>query len=177
MAAAADVITRQGVQNTSIAAIIAASGVSTGAIYHHFGNKRAIILEVARQTLQWPKEALLAWRDRPSSPDRLFEFAATALNEDHDLGDLLLQLGSGAATDDELGHELRAEFAEMRDVLDDTMTSWARLNGVPVERVDGLSQLLVGLILGLVAQRVLVESFDAEAYLVRGKALMTVARP
>ena len=45
---AADTLIRQrGVAGTSVADIIAASGTSAGAIYHHFESKHDIVLAVA----------------------------------------------------------------------------------------------------------------------------------
>ncbi|MFT8395129.1 TetR/AcrR family transcriptional regulator [Propionibacterium sp.] len=170
--ATAELIRTRGVSGISIADIIAESGTSAGSIYHHFPNKQAIVVEVAHQAMRWPLTAIDAYADNPSSPAELFGFAVEALRFDTDLADLLVQLGSGALTDDGLGRHLRAEFTQLRDALDATLGSWAECNGVAHERVNGLGQMLVGLILGFAAQRVLVDEFNDEAYLAHGKALL-----
>lgn len=162
--AAAQLIRVSGVQGTSITELIAASGTSAGAIYHHFPSKNAIVVEVAREAMAWPMSALATYRDRPASPSELLSFAVNALTAESGLGDLLIQLGAGAATDDELGKQLRVEFAQLRDSVDQTMRAWASANQVPLGRVHGYSQLLIGLTLGFVSQRRLVSDFDEKAY-------------
>ena len=53
-------------------------------------------------------------------------------------------------------------------------TPWAggRGEGAPGGRVEGYSQLLVGLTLGYASQRVLVEGFDERVYLKQAVALL-----
>lgn len=170
--ATAELIRTRGVSGTSIADIITESGTSAGSIYHHFPNKQAIVVEVAHQALRWPLTAIDAYADNPSSPADLFGFAVEALRFEPDLADLLVQLGAGALTDDDLGRHIRAEFTQLRDSLDATLRAWAQHNGVAHERMNGLGQMLVGLILGYAAQRVLVDEFDDDAYLAHGKALL-----
>ena len=96
----------------------------------------------------------------------------SALELAPELGELLAQLGAGAITDDALGRRLRAEFSMLRDSVEETMQAWARLNDVPAARIEGYSQLLVGLTLGYASQRVLVEGFDERVYLKQAVALL-----
>ena len=173
--ATAGLIGRQGVGGTSVSDIIRTSGTSAGAIYHHFGSKQEIIVETARQALHWPMTAIAECFDNPASPADLFGYAVEALRLGPELGELLVQLGAGGLTDDELGRALRAEFSQLRDGLDLTLDSWARNQGVPQRRVRGLAQMLVGLILGFTAQRALVDDFDEGAYEAQGRAMLTAA--
>lgn len=172
--AAAELIRSHGVQGMSISDVIAESGTSAGAIYHHFPNKNAIVVEVARETMAWPLAALADYRDRPASPSELLAFAMGALAAVPEVGELLLQLGAAAGTDDVLGKQLRAEFATLRDSLEDTMLAWAQAHQVPVERVGGYSQLLVGLALGYASQRALVDGFDEAIYRDQAVALLAL---
>ncbi|MBE6476974.1 MAG: TetR/AcrR family transcriptional regulator [Propionibacteriaceae bacterium] len=173
--ATADLIGRQGVSGTSVSDIIKASGTSTGAIYHHFGSKQEIIVETARQALHWPMTAIAEYFDNPASPADLFGYAVEALRFGPELGELLVQLGAGGLSDDELGRALRAEFSQLRDGLDLTLGSWARNQNLPQERVRGLAQMLVGLILGFATQRALVDDFDEAAYEAQGRAMLMAA--
>ncbi|CAM2996662.1 TetR/AcrR family transcriptional regulator [Propionibacterium acidifaciens] len=173
--ATADLIGKQGVSGTSVADIIRASGTSTGAIYHHFGSKQEIIVETARQALHWPMTVITEYFDNPASPADLFGYAVEALRFGPELGELLVQLGAGGLSDDELGRALRAEFSQLRDGLDLTLGSWARNQGLPQERVRGLAEMLVGLILGFATQRALVDDFDEAAYEVQGRAMLAAA--
>lgn len=162
--AAAQLIRTHGVQGTSMAQLAAVSGASTGAIYHHFTGKQAVVIEVARQAIAIPLKALLESRDRPASPAELASFAMAALAVAPELGELLAQLGAGAGTDDDLGQRLRAEFAALRDQVEETMLAWAAASNVPTSRVKGYSQLLAGLTLGYTSQRMLIDGFDEETY-------------
>ena len=173
--ATADLIRTRGVAGTSIADIITASGTSAGSIYHHFPNKQAIVVEVAHQTMRWPLTAIEAYLNRPAPPADLFGYALDALRVAPELSDLLVQLGSGSLSDDELGRQLRAEFSQLRDALDETLAVWATRNGLTDDRVAGLGQMLVGLVLGYAAQRVLIDQFDEEAYVSHGKAMLDAA--
>lgn len=167
----------QGVQGTSVADLIAASHTSAGAIYHHFGSKNAVIVEVARQALDWPQRSLAAYRSSPRSPAELLEFAVGALQFAPELGDLLLQLGAGAATDDELGSVLRAEFANLKNDVDLTVRAWAQQESIEPERTQGIAQLLVGLVLGFAAQRRLVADLDETRYLSLAQQLLYAQTP
>ncbi|MGB3956288.1 MAG: TetR/AcrR family transcriptional regulator [Brooklawnia sp.] len=162
--AAGELIRSHGVQGASIARLVKLSGTSAGAIYHHFSGKNAVVVAVAREAIAVPLRALEEYRHRPASPAELASFAMNALAVAPELGDLLAQLGAGAGTDDELGQQLRAEFALLRDSMEETMLAWAQANDIPGGRVSGYSQLLAGLTLGYASQRVLVDGFDESGY-------------
>ena len=107
---------------------------------------------------------------------QLIEFSIRAVQAAPELGDLLLQLGAGAATDDELGRLLQAEFKPLRDALEDTMISWATQNGIPEAMMEGRSQLYVGLVLGFITQRRLISNFDEDEYLRYAQLSLEVTR-
>lgn len=157
----------------TIARVVRESGTSAGAIYHHFPNKQAVVMAVARHAIQVPVQALLDYRATPSSPPEVLAFALLALRADTELSDLLVQLGAGAASDDALGRELREAFGVLRDEVEVTLRLWAEQEGVDPTRVPGLAQLVVGLTLGFAAQRNLVRSFDEDAYFEHGTALLS----
>nr|WP_076389216.1 TetR/AcrR family transcriptional regulator [Vaginimicrobium propionicum] len=173
--ATAELICAHGVTGTTISQIIKSSGTSVGAIYHHFANRNQVVAEVARQAISWPLSSLAAYRCNPRSPEELLGFAIDALRSAPEVGDLLIQLGAGAATDDELGQLLRQEFVQLRVGLEDTMNAWARINNISPKLLAGRAQLLVGLALGFVSQRRLLSNFDEDAYLRSATAAMKVA--
>ncbi len=170
--AAALLIRKHGVQGMSLAQVVAQSGTSVGAIYHHFGSKNGVVVEIARAAIAIPLMALEEWFGDPASPAQLARYAMSALEVSPELGELLAQLGAGAITDDELGHQLQAEFSVLRDSVETTMQAWAKMNQVAPARIEGYSQLLVGLTLGYASQRVLVDGFDEKRYLTQAVALL-----
>lgn len=172
--AAAELIRTRGVQGTSVSDIIAESHTSAGAIYHHFPNKQAVVVEVTRAALAWPLRALSDYLDRPASPAEILAFALDAHALAPDLGNLLVQLVSGANTDDELGHQLRLELTRLRDSVERTIQAWAKAHQIPAERVAGYTQLMMGLAYGYVSQRIMVQEFDESLYREQAVALLTL---
>lgn len=172
--AAARIIRSQGVMGMTVARVVRESGTSAGAIYHHFPNKQAVVMAVARNAIQVPVRALLDYRATPSSPQEVLAFALFALRADRELSDLLVQLGAGAASDDSLGRELREAFGVLRDEVETTLNLWADQEGVDPARVPDLAQLVVGLTLGFAAQRNLLRSFDEDAYFASATSLLAV---
>lgn len=172
--AASRIIRTQGVLGTTISRIVSESGMSAGAIYHHFPNKQAIILAVVDAALELPRTALVEYRNSPSSPQEVLAFALYALRADHDLSNLLVQLGAGAAADEPLGHLLSERFGQVQQELSITLRAWAEENALAPEKVHGYDQLLRGLILGFAVQRYLVESFDEDMYINQSLALLAI---
>ena len=174
LTAAAQVIRRYGVRGTTISRIVAQSGMSAGAIYHHFPNKQAVVLAVADQTLEFPLTALTNYRDTPSSPQEVLGFALYALKADRTLSDLLVQLGTGAAIEEPVGHELRARFTHLQDELRITLRAWAEQNHKAPDELQSYTQVIHGVVLGFAIQRNLVDSFDEDGYIAQGLDLLAI---
>ena len=175
--AAAELIRTHGVAGMSISRLIKASGTSTGAIYHYFSSKEDIVVEVARQAIAWPTGALEAWRGAPASPSALATYAMDAVSAAPEIGALLAQLAAASATDDALGRRLRAEFAVLGRARDATVSAWAAEHGIPAEAVAGHGQLMSGLTLGYISQKLLVAGFDEVRYRTEAAAVLEVKIP
>lgn len=67
MASALRLFTENGYFNTSIPDIVRDSGVSTGSIYHHFGDKEGIAKNLFDTLVDWMEEALLQIEKKNSS--------------------------------------------------------------------------------------------------------------
>lgn len=172
--AAAELIRAHGVAGLSISRLIKASNTSAGAIYHYFSSKEDIVVEVARQAIAWPTNALATWKDRPASPSALATYAMEAVSAFPEIGALLAQLAAASATDDSLGRRLQKEFAALGRARDETVMAWALAHGVPVQTVAGYGQLMSGLTLGYVSQKLLVDGFDEAAYRRQAAALLEI---
>ncbi|MHB1010988.1 MAG: TetR/AcrR family transcriptional regulator [Propionibacteriaceae bacterium] len=160
---AADTLIRQrGVAGTSVADIIAASGTSAGAIYHHFESKHDIVLAVAEKALAGPIEAALR-ETGPVTPAELFTLAARRVAEEADTAPLVLQIWAGAAADDELRALLRNRAGGLPVGVAAHVEEWCVAHGYGDERV-AVASLLVGLVMGLVIQSSLFDDFVAEGY-------------
>lgn len=172
--AAAELIGSHGVAGMSMSQLIKFSGTSAGAIYHHFSSKEDIVVEVAKQAIAWPRNALAEWLDQPASPAAMAGYAMEAVSAFPQLGALLAQLAAASATDDSLGRRLRVEFAALGKARDETISAWARSHNVPAETVAGYGQLMTGLTLGYVSQKLLVDGFDDTAYLRQAAKLLEI---
>lgn len=74
VAEATRIIASQGWAGATVAAVAAASGISTGAVYHHFPNKGALAAEVFRRAAQREMDVLstvLTAAEPDSTADRL----------------------------------------------------------------------------------------------------------
>ncbi len=173
--AATELVRERGVAGTSIADIVEASGTSAGAIYHHFPNKNALLLDIVRTAVYAPQQVMKAMRVHPLSPAEFTVAACRGLAVDLDRARLMLAFGAAAATDDELGHLLREEFASLRDDVVELFGLWAKDNGVDPAQAYGYTQLSMGLIQGCAIQLLLVGGFDEDAYCQQILDILTVS--
>lgn len=177
MAAAADLIRVQGVAGMSISDLVAQSGTSAGAIYHHFGSKQGLVLEVARRVLAGPVALALATpAEGHLSPAALFRAAASHVAADTDTPALVLQIWAGARTDPALHELLLQEAAGVMDAATSLIREWCAQHGAALDP-DGVTEMLVGLVMGFAVQRALLPSAHPDAYLeVTGRLLDQLGR-
>lgn len=171
--AAAELIRTQGATGMSIADLIARSGTSAGAIYHHFGNKQGVVLEVARNALAVPMQSVLQTPAQGViSPTELLTAALIKVMQATDTAELIIQIWAGAAAEPELFQMLRAEGQEVRAIVELVVRQWCELNDVDVDPA-GVAAVLVSLVMGSVVQSSLVPEFDIDRYLVAATAMLS----
>jgi AcrR family transcriptional regulator len=122
--AAADLFQNQGYSETSIEAITKAAGVSSGALHHHYANKKALGLAVVRERVA--REVEFSWIRPVENAPRAAEgigAAMTAIADALDsskrvrgcpLNNLALEL---AFADPEFRQELHPIFQRWQDAL------------------------------------------------------------
>lgn len=160
--ATGELIRLHGVAGTSIADVIARSGTSAGAIYHHFGSKEELVLEVGRMAIAKPMAMIL--RTQPGlSPADILRSALARVAEDEGLAELLLQIWAGAKSDPALFALMRKEGTAMKDLVIAFMRSWCAKNA-PGADPTNLSDLLLGLVMGFAVQRALTFGTDLDTY-------------
>jgi AcrR family transcriptional regulator len=154
--AAMSCFAERGYHGTSIDDMASLTGLSKGAIYHHFGNKREILLSL----LELFADQLLArWRriGEESSPlealARDAEAALTVAQEAEPLIRASLEILSHASRDDDLRLRLARVYADARGHLAQIIDR-ARADG-SIEDVDSahLAAALVGMYEGLFLQQ------------------------
>jgi AcrR family transcriptional regulator len=127
--AAIRVLSRKGVARTSIADIIAESGLSAGSIYSNFRDKAELGSFVARTVLGARVQDILAIahdRPEPLTPRQALELLLSAVHERKPPFPVVLQFWGEATVDSELGAAVHEILGELEGHLRDAITPWAR---------------------------------------------------
>lgn len=125
-------VVRRGFANTSMADIIAESGLSAGAIYSHFESKAQIALHLARFVVTARGDDVIAFaasRPASASPAEIVTYLMHSLDR-HDVpAALLLQVWAEATVDPEL-HELAVEATtRLRGAYETAVRPWLEARG------------------------------------------------
>ena len=157
---------RKGFQGTSMADIIAESGLSAGAIYGHYASKSDIVLEVATQVVgaRIVDVERLAHLDPMPPPGELVPVLIRGmLREVGDPG-ILVQLWGEAVTDSDIASLTTNIFLRLRTALSSYVSLWQqRAHGLPKPDADQLGRdqvpLLISAAQGFIVQSALVPDF------------------
>jgi AcrR family transcriptional regulator len=161
----------RGFQRTSMADIIAESGLSAGAIYGHFTGKQQLALAVAQRVLGNRMTEFgerLAGGELPA-PSSMLRMMMEGLRGDvHDTG-LLVQLWGEGVTDPEMSGMIGPIFVRVRGIMGSYLTDWAvRHRGLGREAAavwaDEVMPVFLGVGQGYIIQSALLPDFDGEAY-------------
>jgi AcrR family transcriptional regulator len=177
-AAAARCFAAKGVHQTSMADIIAASGLSAGAIYNHYRSKEELTVAVAASLVRGRLQAALQALDvdhAAPAPDRLVRAALDSIRsapaQDHTpLGTLILQFWAEATVNPTMLALMQEQMLGIKEMFLDPVRRWAReQHGLTARRADRwseeISQVLISIMIGFVVQRSLFPGFDENAYL------------
>ena len=162
---------RKGFQATSMAEIIAESGLSAGAIYGHYASKDAIIVDVASRVVGnriLDVERLARTEPLPPPPTIPRVLIAGMLRA---IGNpaIMLQLWGEGVTDPEMSSMIGPIFDEVRGVMGPYLARWARERGgmapdAAAAWADDLVPVFPGLGQGYIIQSALLPAFDADGY-------------
>jgi TetR/AcrR family transcriptional regulator, transcriptional repressor of aconitase len=162
----------KGFHRTSMADIIAQSGLSAGAIYLHFDGKQQLALAVAQRTLG---NRMVEFADRLHEdavlppPSSMLRLMMTGLTREVRDPRLLVQLWGEAVTDPEVSLMIGPIFAEVRKVLSPYLARWATEHrGLAPDAAaawaDDLVPVFLGLGQGFILQSTLLPGFDPDHY-------------
>ena len=147
---------------TSISDVVTRSGTSAGAIYHHFGSKGRLVLEVGRNAIATPM-AMIMQTSSHLSPADLFRAAFDQVARSEHTANLLLQIWSGAQYDQALARLLRTEVVAMQATVRGFVRSWCAESS-PDTDPEVLGNVLIGLVMGYAVQRSLKMEGDPNEY-------------
>ncbi|MDR6971580.1 TetR/AcrR family transcriptional regulator [Leifsonia shinshuensis] len=163
---------RSGFQQTSMADIIAESGLSAGAIYGHYKSKEELMELAVSEILdaRFLDLAQARRRDPLVSPAELVRMLVEGLTAQ--IGDLqlLLQVWGQVPINAKLRNLAGTIGGRIRGMFAGYLTEYyTRVVGLPPEEAEPAAEadapLYVGLVQGYVVQSVLFEDFDRRGYL------------
>jgi AcrR family transcriptional regulator len=162
---------RKGFQGTSMADIIAESGLSAGAIYGHFASKSEIIVAVATRVVHsriLDVERLAGMTPMPPPSTVLREVMDGLL---HDLGGsgIMIQLWGEAVTDPLVRELAASTLVRMRETYAAYISRWQQeAHGLTQPEADVLAasqaRVYVSAAQGFLLQNTLDPTFDREAF-------------
>jgi AcrR family transcriptional regulator len=162
----------KGFQGTSMADVIAETGLSAGAIYGHFAGKKELFAAVASRVLDSRSDELAAQSRAGGEPLPPGQIIATLLDgmRREPFSNVIVQLWAEAAVDDEIRLIVQGVFHRLRETVRGRLLDWAaadprRVDGDPEEWATRLAPVVLGLGPGYMVQRMIVDDFDDEAYL------------
>jgi TetR/AcrR family transcriptional regulator, transcriptional repressor of aconitase len=162
---------RDGLHATTMDHIIAASGLSAGAVYSYFPSKEELILAAVAASLSGIRELLdpLLRRDPPLPPETLLREIAAAIDrfssrDGFDLKRLALLGWSEAQRNERLRGTMRGFYTAFRDQLAEVCKTWAAVGLIArTAKPDEAAKALLALILGYVAQAALLGDVEPAA--------------
>jgi AcrR family transcriptional regulator len=161
----------KGFQRTSMADIIAESGLSAGAIYGHFAGKKELFSAVAVRTLGSRRMEVEQARagGRILTPGEVLSTILRGMRDGFDTR-LLVQLWATAAADAEIRESLGVPIAFVKDTFASAVRPWfeahpERANGDIDEAIERLVPIMLALGQGFMIQRQVFTDFDDDRYL------------
>ncbi|WP_348788377.1 TetR/AcrR family transcriptional regulator [Leifsonia sp. NPDC080035] len=161
---------RNGFAATSMADIIAESGLSAGAIYGHYKSKDELIALAVSEILdaRFLEVAEIRAQDPLPAPGEVVRTLVTGILTQIGEVQLLIQVWGQVPINPELRTMAAAVGGRVRTMFADYLTQWFGRDRSPAEaRALGerYCSLYVGIVQGFMTQTVLFEDFDGDAYL------------
>ena len=163
---------RNGYQRTSMADIIAESGLSAGAIYGYFPGKSELVRSAAARILAGRREEIAAaGATRALSPAEIARMLVDGIRREAPLA-VLVQVWGEATVDEELRDLVREPLEVVHETVATNLERWAlehpdRIPAGAAARTwaHESAPVLMGLVPGFVLQRALRPGFDEETFL------------
>jgi AcrR family transcriptional regulator len=163
---------RKGFQATSMAEIIAESGLSAGAIYGHYKSKSDIVLDVATTVVGSrivDVERLAASEPMPP-PARIIRVLMDGMVRELGSPGIMVQLWGEAVTDPVIKKLATGVLGRLRDAYQSYISLWhQREHGVSPGVADDIAAeqvyLFVAAAQGYILHSALMPGFDGEGYL------------
>ena len=177
--AAVDQFSLRGIHSTSMANIIEASGLSSGAIYTHFASKDEIIGHVARTAIDGVFASIRGLLDANPlpSPRELIALIAVRIGQADVSSGFIVQVWGEAATNATVRQTANEVYAHALDFLREYVTVWLTTSqGIELrrarEQAPAQARLLIGLVYSYILQDALIEDHDDNTFVADVAALL-----
>ncbi|EQK42518.1 TetR/AcrR family transcriptional regulator [Paraclostridium bifermentans] len=150
---ATELITKNGVKNTSLSDIAKAVNISKGTLYYHYSSKDALISEIANTHLNAISESILQCIQGmdPNNPkEQMINLIMEKISDIEDRGRIHMYILCEAITgNDPLKEQIKLKYIEWRNTLKSEIVK------ISSKDAEALSFLLVSIVDGLVLQGLL----------------------
>ncbi len=151
--AATDLITKNGIKNTSLADIAKAVDISKGTLYYHYSSKDDLISDIANMHLDIITNAVLncvQGIDSETSKDNMINLILEKISTIEDRGRIHMYVLCEAIMGNEhLRNQIKVKYIEWRNTLKSEIVKTG------TKDAEALSFLLVSIVDGLVVQGLL----------------------
>ncbi|WP_227982556.1 TetR/AcrR family transcriptional regulator [Nocardia spumae] len=183
IAAAVRCVAREGFHKTTMAAVIAESGMSAGAVYGYFKSKNDIIRAIADSVLgrMTANLARLTDAETPVSPIDALESVLEQIRElardgDGDIPRVAVQAWAEAGRDEAVAEIVRERIGQVRAAWRELLVR-ARSAAIlpPDADVDAIAQVMLGATMGFIQQYLLIGDVTPHAYAGGYRALAAIS--
>ena len=153
---AINLITKNGIKNTSLSDIAKTAGISKGTLYYHYSSKDDLIFDIDDNHLKIITDAVLDCVysiENKSSKDDLINVVMGKISTIGSTGRIHMYLLCEAITGNEpLRERIKLKYIQWRTTLQEDITKYLHEN---VDDSEAFSFLLISIIDGLVVQSIL----------------------
>ncbi len=184
LAAAAELFARNGFHATSMADIIAATGMSAGAVYRYFRSKDELIAAVAASALHAADQVfarLLEGGATPSPAEAVISIidgmAKGVIPDSSSLGvdvtRIVLQVWAEAGRNSDIGRHVEATYLRLRGHHAEVARRWQAAGNLPADAdPEAVGAAMLGLVQGYLIQNLLIQDTPKVGYIAGVEALL-----
>ncbi|GAA1482977.1 hypothetical protein GCM10009624_34170 [Gordonia sinesedis] len=169
---------RKGFHKTSMADVIAESGLSAGAVYSYFSSKEELIASVARSVLLAYEDRLLDVGAADSPVDAATKFADTILHTLSPLSDhfrIVVTVWSEAVSNPDLNPIAVDIIGRLRAMFTAVLQRWADSGHDLPASPEGIAPVIISIFQGAILQSAILGDIDIDDYLATVRALLLAA--
>lgn len=184
LAAAAELFARNGFHATSMADIIAATGMSAGAVYRYFRSKDELIAAVAASALHAADQVFARLLEGGATPSpaeavtSIIDGMVKGVIPDSstlgvDVTRIVLQVWAEAGRNSDIGRHVEATYLRLRGHHAEVARRWQAAGNLPADAdPEAVGAAMLGLTQGYLIQKLLIQDTPKVGYIAGVEALL-----